>query len=187
MEYMGDRDWWNQRFKVRELKIMVHEKCLEEDIKYFAKGGRILDVACGDGRNSVYLVRLGYKVTAIDFCEEALKRLNYFMDHESIKIDTKLVDLSKVNSLVNIEKVDGIIINHYRLNSELYKTLMELLNPGGILWVNGFEEIPMDNPNITEADILREDDFRALDGYKLEKKKSYEIGERKFVRYIWRK
>lgn len=184
---MGDRDWWNHRFKVRELKIMGHEKCLEEDIKYFSKGRRILDVACGDGRNAVYLAHLGYNVTAIDFCEEALRRLNYFVDHEKLKINTKLVDLSKENSLASLEKVDGIIINHYRLNSALYKSLMELLNPGGILWVNGFEQIPMDNPNITESDILIEDDFKALDSYKLEKKKSYEIGERKFVRYIWRK
>lgn len=36
---------------------------------------------------------------------------------------------------------------------------MNYINKGGILWINGFKEIPGDNPNITELDILREDDF----------------------------
>lgn len=32
MEYMGNSQWWNDRFKARELNIMKHEKILEEDI-----------------------------------------------------------------------------------------------------------------------------------------------------------
>ncbi len=35
MRYMGDRDWWNKRFKVRKLNIMKHEKSLEEDVVNF--------------------------------------------------------------------------------------------------------------------------------------------------------
>ena len=31
MNYMGDSHWWNERFKLRSLNIMNHEKCLEED------------------------------------------------------------------------------------------------------------------------------------------------------------
>ena len=35
-----------------------------------------LDIACGDGRNTIYLSKLGYDVKAIDFSSEALNRLN---------------------------------------------------------------------------------------------------------------
>lgn len=48
MKYMCDSNWWNQRFKVRELKAMMNEKILEEDILFFSMKGKILDVACGD-------------------------------------------------------------------------------------------------------------------------------------------
>lgn len=48
MKYMGDKNWWNERFKMRKLNIMNHEKLLEEDIKYFPSEGKILDVASGD-------------------------------------------------------------------------------------------------------------------------------------------
>lgn len=187
MKYMGDSEWWNKRFKTRELNVMLNEKCLEEDIKFFNKYGKILDVACGDGRNAIYLARLGYHVLAIDFSEEALNRLNYFTKKENLKIETKLVDLSRDTAFVNLDKFDGVIINHYRLKPQLYSNLMNYIKEGGVLWVNGFRAIPNDNPNITSADILVEQDFVSLNNYKLENKKLYEVGQRKFVRYMWRK
>ena len=187
MQYMGDCQWWNEKFKARELNLMRYDKCLEEDIKYFPREGRILDIACGDGRNSIYLAKLGYDVHAIDFSEQALNRLNYFAKKENLTIETQLVDLSTNNFFINLDKYDAIIINHYRLRPELYGMLMNNINDGGILWVNGFIETPSDNPNITESDILTEEDFISIENYKLENKKIYELGERKFIRCIWRK
>lgn len=187
MKYMGDSNWWNQRFKVRELNIMKHEKCLEEDITYLPKKGKVLDIACGDGRNSIYLAGLGYNVCSVDFSNEALERLNYFAKEEDLNIETKLVDLSSNDAFDNLDQYDVIIINHYRLNPNLYKNLMDCLNTGGVLWVNGFSEAPGDNPNITDLDIFSEEDFVYLNNYKLESKKFYEIGERKFIKGIWRK
>lgn len=184
---MGDSYWWNERFSARKLSLMCHEKCLEEDLSYFITKGKVLDAACGDGRNSIYLARLGYNICAIDFSEEALKRLNYFSNKENIHINTKLLDLAEEAELEDLEKYDAIMINHYRLKPQLYNILIKSLNNRGILWVNGFRKVPEDNPNITECDILREEDFRYLDQCKLENKRVYEIGTRKFVRYIWRK
>ncbi|EDS77771.1 tellurite resistance protein TehB [Clostridium botulinum C str. Eklund] len=187
MKYMGDSSWWNERFKVRRLDIMDHEKILEEDIAYFPKKGKILDVACGNGRNSIYLARLGYEVLAIDFSKEALSRLKYFIKNEPLKIDTKSIDLSMNNVFTSLDKFDGIIINHYRLNPKLYSDLMNHINKEGVLWVNGFRKVPNDNLSITQSDILKENDFIALGNYKLENEKLYEIGQRKFIRGIWRK
>lgn len=187
MKYMGDSKWWNERFKVRELNVMIHEKCLEDDIKFFNRSGKILDVACGDGRNAIYLARLGYQVIAIDFSEEALSRLNYFINKESLKIETRLIDLSSNNVLVNLGEFDGGIINHYRLKPQLYTDLMKYIKKDGVLWINGFRDIPIDNNNITATDILMDQDFAYLENYKLENKKLYELDQKKFVRYIWRK
>ncbi len=64
---------------------------------------------------------------------------------------------------------------------------MNYVNNDGILWVNCFIQIPTDNPNITELDILRESDFTSLNTYRLENKEIYEINQRKFMRCIWRK
>ena len=184
---MGDADWWNKRFKNRELQLMHHEMQLEEDMDYFSRKVRVLDVACGDGRNAIYLARQGYAVTAIDFCEEALKRLEFFANKEQLDIAAKQVDLSSDREMVVSEKIDAIIINHFRLNPKWYPELIKHLNENGILWVNGFREVPLDNPNISEADILKDDDFTLINACTLETEKLYEAGQRKFVRYIWKK
>lgn len=187
MKYMGDSNWWNERFRGRDLNLMCHEKCLEEDIKLFPINGEVLDVACGDGRNSIYLSRLSYSVNAIDFSEEALTRLNYFSKKENIDIKTRVVDLSTNDVFGSLDKYDVIIINHYRLHPKLYNSLMSHINKGGILWINGFREVPNDNPNITEEDILTEEDFVSLNNYNIIDKKLYETDEKKFIRYIFQK
>lgn len=53
--------------------------------------------------------------------------------------------------------------------------------------MNGFEEVPADNPNIREQDVLQDSDFELLKNCALLDKEKYEVGERKFVRYMWKK
>ncbi len=185
MLYMGNHEWWHARFKNRTLNLMTHEQRLEKDLLYFPSKGKILDLACGDGRNTIYLARLGYEVIAVDFCEEALYRLNLFIKDEPLQIQTLLLDLSQAASLTHLDKVDGIIINHYRLNPSLYPHLIKLIKPKGILWVNGFYEVPKDNPNIHISDLLTDDDFTQLPPHALKDKLNYAINDRKFIRYIW--
>ena len=145
MEYMGNSTWWNERFKSQTLDRMAHEQRLEKDIKYFKIQGKLLDLACGDGRNAIYLSKLGYEVTAVDFSKEALNRLKFFMEEEKVFIKTKSMNLSKVNNLDGFDQFDGILINHYRLEPKLYMDLMKHLKQDGVLWVNGFCEIPYEN------------------------------------------
>ena len=187
MNYMGNANWWNNRFQSRSLNLMKHEKTLEEDLQFFQGRKIILDIASGDGRNAIYLAKLGFEIEAIDFSFEALKRLNYFANRENFKIKTELMDLSKDNITKLTKKYDAIIINHYRLPQKLYVDLINSLNSEGILWVNGFSELPEDNPNIKESDLLYDEDFKDLNPNNFIDKKEYEINNNRFVRYIWKK
>lgn len=74
MEYMGNREFWDDKFSGRSDEPLSPEKSLIENIAYFKKGSA-LDVACGDGRNTLFLLENGFEVTAIDFSSKALERL----------------------------------------------------------------------------------------------------------------
>lgn len=186
--YMGDSDWWDERFKNRKKEIMLPEKRLEQDNIYFRKMKTILDLACGDGRNSFYFAQNGYDVVAVDFSVEALKRLKFFAEEKSLAIETKLVNVTSIDELSSIGvKVDAVVVNHYRPVNEIYPVLCAMLNTNGILWVNGFASVPQDNPNIKETDILQDSDFELISDCELLSKEYYAISERKFVRYIWKK
>ena len=56
--YMGDKNWWNKRFEGRNQELMKHDIKLDEDLSLFPSKGKVLDVACGDGRNAIYLSKL---------------------------------------------------------------------------------------------------------------------------------
>ena len=187
MNYMGNAVWWDERFKNRPLHIMEHERCLEEDLSFFKSRKTILDVASGDGRNAIYLARLGFEVHAIDFSMEALRRLNHFAQAEKLNIRMDFVDLSEQGVTNIAAKYDGIIINHYRLPKNLYADFMDFLNPEGILWVNGFKKVPEDNPNVKESDLLHEEDFEMIKLHHLIDQKEYRHHNNEFVRYVWAK
>lgn len=185
MIYMGDADWWDNRFDARGEKLMVHDPKLEEDMKYFPVKGNVLDIACGDGRNSIFLSKQGYVVDAIDFSKVALDRLKHFAKTEGQSIRTTQVDLSDKAAFAKFDEYDLIIINHFRLDKSLFPELKKHLKENGVLWVNGFREIPGNNPNISARDLLTDDDFAELEKCILESKDTYDNGEHKLVRYIW--
>ena len=186
MEYMGDEAYWNHKFKNRLDEFLQPEKLLLQDIDLFRFGKFGLDLACGDGRNMIPLAQRGHMMTGLDFSEKAIERLRRFSKEQMVHVETFQADLSKRVFLENLPKFDFIIINHYRMCPDFYLDLIEHLNDGGYLWVNGFAALPISNPDITEKDLLSKKDFEHIQ-YMLLDKKEYENGDRKFIRYCFRK
>ena len=56
------------------------------------ESGKILDLACGKGRHSVYLNTLGYNVTGVDLSEQSITYAKQF-ENETLKFDVH--DMSK--------------------------------------------------------------------------------------------
>jgi SAM-dependent methyltransferase len=56
------------------------------------EGGKILDLACGKGRHSIYLSTLGYDVTGIDLSEKSIAHAKQF---ENANLKFRVHDMSK--------------------------------------------------------------------------------------------
>lgn len=159
--YMGNKDWWDNRFVGREKKLLKPEAKLVEWERSFIKGN-VLDIACGEGRNALYLASLGYEVTAVDFSEVALTHLKEFAEEYQLDITTKQMDCRKADVFREFGLFHTIIVNHYLLSSEVLEELLLHLNPQGYIWLNGFVTCPENNPNITKSDLLQLNKYREL-------------------------
>ena len=103
--------------------------CVQNFCRYIPKGGRVLDVGCGNGYPiSKYLIDNGYQVTGIDISEKMIseaKRLSGefsvcdFMEYAS---DTKFDAIIAFDSLWHIP---------LELQKEIYNKMYSLLVDGG--------------------------------------------------------
>jgi tellurite methyltransferase len=94
--------------------------------------GRALDVACGRGRNAVWLAREGFLTTAIDRDPSAVAELEARAQRESLPLTARAMDLEGHAAVLGAAAYDVIVVVHY-LHRPLFPALLEALAPGGVL------------------------------------------------------
>lgn len=187
MEYMGNKEYWDEKFEKRGKKALDPEKSLAENLGYF-KNGSVLDIACGDGRNTIFLANNGFEVTGIDFSEKALERLAYFLKQRNLSANIKQIDLSKENSLNNIGIFDNILINHYRLSEAQLLELEKNVTDNGILFICGFGDKHKVDSRIRKEDLIQPSDFEKIkDSFDLIKYDAIQDERGYFVTYVFKK
>jgi len=76
------------------------DRGLLEVIKLAPKGA-VLDLGAGEGRNSIFLAKKGFKVEAIDRAREELAKCKEYAKQYKLPIKTGVVDIRKFNFLKN--------------------------------------------------------------------------------------
>lgn len=187
MEYMGNEKYWDEKFASRGDKPLSPEKTIVENIEVFKKGS-VLDIACGDGRNALFLLKKGFEVTGVDFSIKALERLEAFAQRSNYLLNTKQIDLSIPNSLKNIGIFDNIIINHYRLDKKQLEHIKKHITNNGILFICGFGHKHKTDSKIREEDLIQPTDFEDIHkSFELIKYVENEDDRGFFVTYIFQK
>ncbi|GAA0774889.1 hypothetical protein GCM10008908_25530 [Clostridium subterminale] len=187
MEYMGNKEYWNDKFENRSDKPLSPEKSIIENVGYFKKGS-VLDIACGDGRNTLFFLEEGFQVTGIDFSNKALERLKRFAKRSNYFVHIKQVDLSAKSSLENIGVFDNALINHYRLSKNQLEYVGDCIADDGILFVCGFGWKHRVDTKIRKEDLIQQTDFEVLNkSFKLIKYSESQDDRGFIVTYIFKK
>lgn len=93
----------------------------------------VLDLACGGGRHSRFLAKLGYSVYAVDQSQALLDLLkNGLEDRFAQSIQTHQADLEGQDWPLENMKFSGIVVTNY-LYRPRFKDLLKLLIPNGVL------------------------------------------------------
>ncbi|MGK0467269.1 class I SAM-dependent methyltransferase [Clostridium sp.] len=185
MDYMGNKQYWDDKFENRDDKLLSPEKSVVDNIGYF-KVGSVLDIACGDGRNTLFLSDKGFKVTGVDFSSKALERLKMFAERDNYLVNTEQIDLNIANSLKDIGIFDNILINHYRLNKNQLADIENHITDDGILFICGFGDKHNVDSKIKKEDLIQITDFENIENsFELIKYLENKDDRGVFVTYIY--
>lgn len=89
------REHWNERYGTDELVWKADpNRFLVEELEALAPG-RALDIACGEGRNSVWLASKGWQVTGVDFSAVGLAKAQAMATER--KVEVTFIEADVVN------------------------------------------------------------------------------------------
>ncbi len=121
-------DEWNERYRTREdiddepALLLVHAA---RDLP----PGRTLDLACGAGRNAIWLASRGWEVMAIDGAAEAIR----IVREHAPQVDARVLDLETDAPLpFDDESFDLVAILFY-LHRPLFTEARRVVRRGGII------------------------------------------------------
>jgi len=90
-----DHKDWNDRYAAQELLWGAEpNRFLVEELREVAPRGRALDLACGEGRNAIWLAKLGWVVTAVDYSQVAIERARRLAAEQHVDIEWILADVT---------------------------------------------------------------------------------------------
>ncbi|WP_432464271.1 class I SAM-dependent methyltransferase [Agarivorans sp. QJM3NY_33] len=102
--------------------------------------GKVLLLAEGEGRNAVFLTKLGYSVTAVDISNVAIQKLERLAKENNVVIETICADLATFD--LGESKWDGIVSIYCHLpptlRQDLYSRIELAIKPSGVFLLEGY-------------------------------------------------
>lgn len=127
----ADRDKWDRRYWEGAYQNRGYPSAfLAQCAGYLPPTGRALDLACGAGRNALYLAERGLAVDAVDISAIALERARAAAGNLPIVWLEHDLDLG-----FDAPATYDVIVNIRYVNLPLLADLLSSLRPGGLLLV----------------------------------------------------
>jgi len=102
-------------------------------------GGKVLDVACGSGRNALLLAGAGFPVRGVDRDPGRIEALREVAGRLGLALDAEVLDLEVEDMDFGSGLYSTVLGIHY-LHRPLFPALIRSLAPGGILLYETFTE-----------------------------------------------
>jgi SAM-dependent methyltransferase len=142
------RDDWNARYASSELLWSAEPNRLFASEVDGLPVGRALDLACGEGRNAVWLAARGWRTTGVDFSDVALAKAEQLAASRGVEVDWVLADL--LEHRPEPRAFDLVAVLYLQLPHEelarVLRSAAEAVAPEGTLLVLGH-----DTTNLTEG------------------------------------
>lgn len=121
-----DQAGWEQRYRTQS--AIGPPAPLIEKIAGVLTPGRALDLACGSGRNALWLAEQGWQVTAVDWSPAAIAQIAA----RNANVDARVADLEKQEYAIQPDAWDLIVMYCY-LQRDLFEQAKRGVKPGGVI------------------------------------------------------
>lgn len=166
---------WDARYDTEEYVYgKTPNDFLQDMADALPKGGRVLCLCEGEGRNAVWLARQGFRVTGIDASAVGLEKARQLAEEAGVEIETVHLDLASAD--LGEARWDGIVSIFCHLPPPLRKTIharaVRALKPGGIFLLEAYTprqlEYGTGGPPNAELMMSLDELGRELDGLTIE-------------------
>ena len=144
-----DAGSWDARYRASDLVWGVAPNRWVEQEVAGLRPGNALDLACGEGRNAIWLARQSWRVTAVDFSAVAIGKGRQLEEHELAKPSIAWV-VADATTFTAAETVDLALLCYLQLPAGERRAAVrhaaKALAPGGVLLV-----IAHDSRNLTDG------------------------------------
>ena len=140
-KYRTERFYWGQRPSAACYDVL---RLLPPDQPL-----KLLDIGCGEGRNSIFFARNGYDVTAFDLSEVGVDKAKTWAAHLNLSVDAFTADLTSFRLETPYDTLFSTGSLHYLesdLRSDVFAQYKAFTNPGGLHAFSVFVEKPFVPP-----------------------------------------
>jgi SAM-dependent methyltransferase len=160
---------WDQRFS-RSSDYLYGEKpnaWIESALPVLPQGSRVLALADGEGRNSVWLAEQGYQVLNIDYSQIGLEKTKQLAQRRGVSVETQQADLTAC--ALPSEHFDAVVSSFFHLprvqQTDVWQNVIHSLKPQGYLVVQVFsiDQLPLNSGGPKDSELLyRLDDWKNM-------------------------
>lgn len=133
---------WNQRFAADGYLFGTEPNAwLREHAALWQAGQRVLCVADGEGRNSVWLAQRGVQVDAFDIAAVGVAKARQWADAQGVTVNFQIADCDSFAwTEAHYDGVAAIFVQFAdpALRERLFANLQRCLKPGGTLLLQGY-------------------------------------------------
>ena len=181
-----DKIRWDKKYAAKKYLFGREAIPFLQDHVDLLPKGHVLDLAMGEGRNSVYLATKGFQVTGVDISAEGLKKAATLAAELGVTITTVVADLESYEIPAN--SFDVIICTYY-LQRDLFPKIVAALKSGGIALI---ETYTMDHiqysPRFNKAFLLEPNELLTmLPGLRIVRYQEVDTGQAAFASILAQK
>lgn len=162
---------WDQRYNEEGFAYgTAPNDFLKAEYSRIPKGGRVLCLAEGEGRNAVFLAKQGYSVTAVDQSSVGLHKAESLAIENGVEISTIVSDLADYD--LGNEVWDGVvsIAAHVPplLRKELHSQVVKSLKRNGVFILEAYTERHLEMDGVGGPPPSQKELFMSLAELKVE-------------------